>query len=114
QPLSLADAADNTKLVVVPLIDLEHCSVVPVRDLATAAHARGARLVVDATAGLGGIDLRVDDWRIDACTAAVDYCLGAPAGMSLVTYSDELEAQMCARSEPPPTSYLDLLQLQAY
>ena len=49
--------------------------------------ASGARLIVDATFGLGARELRVDDWGIDVCVAGVDYAIGAPAGMSLVTYS---------------------------
>ena len=46
--------------------------------------------------------------------AGVDYAVGAPSGMALVTYTPDVEALMHARTAPPPTSYLDLLQLQAY
>src|SRR6202030_964481 len=46
--------------------------------------------------------------------AGVDYAVGAPSGMALVTYSSDVEAMMHARTAPPPTSYLDLLQVQAY
>jgi aspartate aminotransferase-like enzyme len=63
---------------------------------------------------LAACELRVDDWQIDGCCAGVDYALGAPSGMALVTYSVKLEALMQARRAPPRTSYLDLLQLQAY
>lgn len=72
------------------------------------------RLVVDATLGLGACELRVDDWGIDVCVAGVDHAVGAPAGMTLVTYTSDIEACMAARTSPPRTSYLDLLQLQAY
>jgi aspartate aminotransferase-like enzyme len=34
--------------------------------------------------------------------------------MSLVTYSPKVQAHMESRAQPPTTSYLDLLQLQAY
>jgi aspartate aminotransferase-like enzyme len=64
--------------------------------------------------GLAACELRVDDWHVDACSAGVDFALGAPSGMALVTYSAAIEALMQARQSPPPTSYLDLLQLQAY
>src|SRR5579859_499609 len=85
-----------------------------VRELAAAAHAHGAKLVVEATPILGACELRVDDWGIDACVAGVDHAIGAPSGMALVTYSAEVEASMHARRAPPKTSYLDLLQLEAY
>jgi aspartate aminotransferase-like enzyme len=63
---------------------------------------------------LGACELRVDEWHVDGCTAGVDFALGAPSGMALVTYTPELESQMQTRRSPPRTSYLDLLQLQAY
>ncbi|HEV7663469.1 MAG TPA: aminotransferase class V-fold PLP-dependent enzyme [Chloroflexota bacterium] len=108
--------ADRTfvKLLVVPLIDLELGQLWPVANLATAAHVSGAKLLVDATLGLGAVEYRNDDWHIDACVAGADYAVGAPSGMTLVTYSADIEALLHARQTPPRTSYLDLLQLQAY
>jgi (S)-ureidoglycine-glyoxylate aminotransferase len=103
-----------TKLLIVPLVDSSLGTIMPVRDLAVACRTQGVKLVVEATHGLGGVELRVGDWGIDVCVAGVDYCLGAPSGMALVTYSAEVEATMHGRKTPPKTSYLDLLQLQAY
>lgn len=104
----------GTRLLVAPLVDPTSGRISPIADLASACHARGAQLIVDATLGLAACELRVDDWHIDACIAGVDFAVGAPSGMALVTYSSEIEALMLARQSPPPTSYLDLLQLQAY
>ena len=104
----------SPKLVVAPMFDPTSGELVDVRGLASACHARGATLVLDATLGLGSSELRVDDWRLDACVAGADGALGAPSGMALVTYSPRVEALMHARTAPPRTSYLDLLQLQAY
>jgi len=102
------------RLVAVPLVDTTTGCRVDVRNLGTQAHAQGARLIVEATSALGACELRVDDWRIDACVAGVDHAVGAPSGMTLVTYTSEVEALMQARAAPVKTSYLDLLQLQAY
>jgi (S)-ureidoglycine-glyoxylate aminotransferase len=104
----------GTKFLIVPHVDPGLGRSMPVRDLALACRTQGVKLVVEATFGLGGVELRVDDWGIDACVAGVDYCLGAPSGMALVTYSSGVEATMHARTTPPKTSYLDLQQLQAY
>jgi aspartate aminotransferase-like enzyme len=104
----------NVKLAVAPVIESTQGTLVDVRQFASAWHARGARVVVDATLGLAACELRVDDWGIDVCVAGADYAVGAPSGMALVTYSPEVEALMHARRNPPRTSYLDLLQLQAY
>jgi (S)-ureidoglycine-glyoxylate aminotransferase len=104
----------GTKFLVVPLVDPSLGTTMPVRDLALACRTQGVKLVVEATHGMGGVELRVADWGIDACVAGVDYCIGAPSGMALVTYNAEVEAAMHGRKTPPRTSYLDLLQLQAY
>src|SRR6202011_4533778 len=102
------------KLVVVQMVDASSARRLDVKAMAGECHARGAQLIVEATQALGAFELRVDDWGIDACVAGVDHALGAPSGMALVTYTPEIEAVMHARRNPPKTSYLDLLQLQAY
>jgi (S)-ureidoglycine-glyoxylate aminotransferase len=111
---SIDQLGQATKVLVVPLVDPTLGTSMPVRDLALACRTQRVKLVVDATLGLGGVELRVDEWGIDACVAGVDYCIGAPSGMALLTYSSDVEAVMHSRQTPPRTSYLDLLQLQAY
>jgi len=98
---------DGSRLVVAPAAG-------DVPSLAAAVHARGALLVLEATPVLGGGEVRVDDWAVDVCVAGVDHCLGGPSGLALVTYSEAVEAALRARRTPPPVSFLDLLQLQAY
>ncbi|GAC1322481.1 MAG: (S)-ureidoglycine--glyoxylate transaminase [Chloroflexota bacterium] len=112
--MTLDDLRPGVKLVAIPHIDPVTGHVTRVADVATAAHALGAKLIVDATLSLGAVDVRVDDWRVDVCLAGVEYALGAPAGMTLVTYSPAMETLLAARKTPPRTSYLDLRQLQAY
>jgi aspartate aminotransferase-like enzyme len=104
----------SPKLVVAPMFDPVSGKLTEIPELARACHARGAILVVDATFGLGACEVRVDEWHIDVSIAGGDYALGAPSGMTLVTYSADVEERMRARKQPPSTSYLDLLQLQAY
>jgi (S)-ureidoglycine-glyoxylate aminotransferase len=108
------EAAGGLKFLVVPFVDPTLGQVLPVRDLANAAHAKGVTVIVDATFGLAACELRVDDWAIDVCVAGVDHAIGAPPGMTLITYAADVEARLSARAAPPKTSYLDLVQLQAY
>ena len=104
----LKASSKDTKFMVVPFIDPWTGRLTDLEDLPN------GRVIVEATLGLGVHELRVDDWKIDVCVAGVDYAVGAPSGMALVTYSSEIEALMHERRTPPRTSYLDLLQLQAY
>ncbi len=111
EPVPPGDAA---ALMIVPLVDPFSATLFPVVDMAAHVHTRGGRLIVDATLGVGACELRVDEWAIDVCVAGADYGVGAPPGMSLVTYSAEVDSAMRRRTSPPRTSYLDLLQLRAY
>jgi aspartate aminotransferase-like enzyme len=100
--------------VVVPFVDPMLATRIELAGLAQDCHARGASLIVEATHGLAACELRVDEWGVDVAVAGVDHAVGAPAGMALVTYTPAVEAHMAARRAPPRTSYLDLVQLQAY
>jgi (S)-ureidoglycine-glyoxylate aminotransferase len=111
---TIEDLSKATMLIVVPYLDPSSGRIWPIETLAARCHELGAQILVDATLGLAACELRLDDWHVDACSAGVDYALGAPSGMALVTYTPDVEALMQARRTPPRTSYLDLLQLQAY
>jgi aspartate aminotransferase-like enzyme len=109
--LSADDLRDGGALLVVVPFGVQ---ALRLEELVQECHRHGARIVVDATFSLGARELRVDDWGIDVCVAGVDYAIGAPAGMSLVTYAPVVAELMRARHTPPSGNYLDLIQLQAY
>ncbi|GAA5159163.1 alanine--glyoxylate aminotransferase family protein [Pseudonocardia eucalypti] len=71
-------------------------------------------LLVDAVTALGGSELRVDDWKIDACYSASQKCLGAPPGLAPVTLSPRAVERMRNRSTPVRSFYLDLGLLHEY
>ena len=106
---SLDHVDQSTRLVVAPLVDPGTATRLDLEALPS-----GPIKVIEATHALAASELRVDEWRIDVCVAGADHGVGAPSGMALVTYSDEVEARMHSRKQPPRTSYLDLVQLQAY
>ena len=54
----------------------------PARELAAAAHAHGARTLVDAVTTLGGHELDMAAWKIDAVYSCAQKCIGAPSGLS--------------------------------
>jgi (S)-ureidoglycine-glyoxylate aminotransferase len=115
EPVSMDHLHESdVSLVVAPFVDPFTGTLLSVQKLATTAHANDAYLILEATGGLAACELRVDDWSVDVCVAGADYAVGAPSGMSLVTYSDAVASHLQRRAAPPPTSYLDLVQLQAY
>ena len=71
-------------------------------------------LVVDAVTSLGGIPLEVDGWRIDACYAATQKCLGVAPGLAPLTLSERARERIRTRSSPPQSWYLDLGLIERY
>ncbi|MFC4698403.1 pyridoxal-phosphate-dependent aminotransferase family protein [Enterococcus aquimarinus] len=83
--------------------------------------------VVDMVATYGGIELKVDDWKVDIAIAGTQKCVSVPSGMSLITYNDRVEKYIQPRYQKElglgsdeqseryvRSNYLDLTQLQRY
>lgn len=86
----------------------------PLEGLAELVHAKGALLLVDAVTSLGGHELRVDEWGIDAVYSGTQKCLSCPPGLSPVSFGDRALARMDARKTKPQSWYLDVSMLRKY
>ncbi len=84
------------------------------RGIAEAAHGVGALLVVDAVTSLGGQPLLVDDWAVDVCYSGSQKCLGAPSGLSPITFNSRAIERIKGRKEPVHSFYLDAILLSKY
>ncbi len=70
--------------------------------------------IVDAVTSLGGIELRVDDWGIDAIYSGTQKCLSAPPGLSPVSFNDAAMQRVKKRKQDPQSWFLDLNLLTGY
>jgi alanine-glyoxylate transaminase/serine-glyoxylate transaminase/serine-pyruvate transaminase len=70
--------------------------------------------IVDAVTSLGGIELCVDDWGIDAIYSGTQKCLSAPPGLSPVSFSDAAMEKVKSRNTPPQSWFLDMNLLTGY
>lgn len=86
----------------------------PLAGLADLVHARGALLAVDAVTSLGGHDVRMDEWGIDAIYSGTQKCLSCPPGLSPVSFGERALARMEARKTKPQSWYLDVSMLRKY
>jgi alanine-glyoxylate transaminase / serine-glyoxylate transaminase / serine-pyruvate transaminase len=82
--------------------------------LAELVHARGALLVVDAVTSLGGHPVGVDRNGIDVCYSGTQKCLGAPPGLSPITFSERALEQIRARKSKVQSWYLDMTMVEKY
>ncbi len=107
-------AHPGTKLLGIVHAETSTGAQQPLEEIARLCHAAGALLLVDAVTSLAGAELRVDDWRIDACYSGTQKCLSCPPGLSPVTFSPAAVASMDARKTRVANWYLDLSLIRNY
>jgi alanine-glyoxylate transaminase/serine-glyoxylate transaminase/serine-pyruvate transaminase len=56
-----------------------------IREIAEAAHASGALLILDTVTSLAGIPVAIDAWGVDVAYSASQKNLGAPSGLAPIT-----------------------------
>jgi alanine-glyoxylate transaminase/serine-glyoxylate transaminase/serine-pyruvate transaminase len=111
-PEALGRALDVSPVDLVGLVHAETSTgaLNPVERLAPIARERGALVLVDAVTSLGGHELDVSAWGIDACYSCTQKCLGGPSGLAPVVFGPRaLEHRVKCRS-----FYFDLHLLEDY
>jgi (S)-ureidoglycine---glyoxylate transaminase len=104
----------------------------PLKEIGVACREHDALLVVDAVATIGGTEVNVDEWLIDAAIGGTQKCLSIPSGMAPITYNKRVEQVISSRKKvekgiateddlhsyrnqkPITSNYFDLSQLQDY
>lgn len=86
----------------------------PIEQLNELRSIRDVLLVVDAVTSLGGIPVSVDRNGIDACYSCTQKAIGAPPGLSPVTFSARAEQKLKARKTACRDFYLDVALLEKY
>lgn len=86
----------------------------PVQAIGTALADTDTLFAVDCVTSLAGVDVRIDDWHVDAAYAGTQKCLSVPPGLSPVTFSDAAVERVRSRSSPVQSWYLDLTLLLGY
>ena len=117
EPDAVAKAlADHPKSKVLGIIHAETSTGAhqPLEDISKLVHDAGALLLVDTVTSLGGHEVKVDDWRIDACYAGTQKCLSCPPGLAPVTFSADAVAAMDKRTTKVQSWYLDMAMLRKY
>lgn len=70
--------------------------------------------IVDAVTSLGGIELEVDKWGIDAIYSGTQKCLSCVPGLSPVSFSDRAAEVIRSRSSKVQSWFLDLNLVMGY
>lgn len=102
----------------------------PLNGLAETCRESGTLIYVDATATLGGMPFKVDEWGLDAVSAGLQKCMSGPPGTSPITLSDRAakainrrkhieggirpSGYVAADGPPVRSNYLDVGMLMDY
>ena len=70
--------------------------------------------VVDAVTSLAGIELKVDEWGIDAIYSGTQKCLSCVPGLSPVSFSERAAKVIRERKTPVQSWFLDLNLVMGY
>lgn len=85
-----------------------------VEAISAIAHAHDALLLVDAVTSLGGSELRVDDWNIDAIYSGTQKCLSCTPGISPVSFSERAVEVITSRKTKVQSWFLDTNLVMGY
>lgn len=77
-----------------------------------ALKATDALLITDSVSGLGGLEIKFDEWNVDVALTSSQKCLMSPAGLSFVTLSEK--AWRSVEGSTFPKYYFDLKLARKY
>lgn len=102
----------------------------PIDKIGPACREQDVLCIVDAVASIGGTDVKVDEWQLDAVIGGTQKNLSVPSGMAPITYNDRVEKLISVRKKvergvatehdqvnvqhPIRSNYFDVTQLQDY
>lgn len=111
-PARMEEALRRSKADLVAVVHGETSTGVrnPVAEIAAIARRYDALTIVDAVTTLGAVPVDIGGWQVDAAYSCSQKGLGAPSGMSPVTFS----SRAVARRVPCRSFYLDLGLLEDY
>lgn len=108
--------AENTDVKALAFVHAETSTGVrsDAKALCQLARENGALAIVDAVTSLGGIEVDVDGWGIDAIYSGTQKCLSCPPGISPVSFSAKAVAAVQNRKTPVPSWFLDKNLVMGY
>jgi alanine-glyoxylate transaminase / serine-glyoxylate transaminase / serine-pyruvate transaminase len=117
EPAQIAEAlkaAKNPKLVAIVQAETSTGIHQPIEEIAEIAHRHGAMIAIDAVTSLACVPVEIDKWNIDACYSCTQKGIGAPPGLSPVTFSVRAMDAIHARKSKCRSWYFDVALIEHY
>ncbi len=84
------------------------------KTLCALAHEHGCLTLVDCVTSLGGIEVSIDDWGVDAAYSGTQKCLSCVPGLSPVTFSSRAVEVIRSRKTEVSSWFFDLNLVMGY
>ncbi len=86
----------------------------PMDEVVRLTREYGVMLLLDTVTSLGGVEVKMDDWGVDAAYSCSQKCIGCPPGVAPVSFSDRAVEAARNRQHPVRSWYLDITLLEKY
>ncbi len=116
-PEQVAEAIERSgpfKLVGIVHAETSTGAAQPIKPIGEVVRQAGSLLLVDTVTSLGGMEVNVDGWGIDACYSGTQKCLSCPPGLAPVTFSSAAEKVISERKTKVRSWYLDMNMVRQY
>ncbi|NRD75769.1 alanine--glyoxylate aminotransferase family protein [Shewanella sp. VB17] len=120
EPVSVADveaaliAHPDTKFLAFVHAETSTGALSDAKRLCALAKQHQCLSIVDAVTSVGGVELKVDEWGIDAIYAGSQKCLSCVPGLSPVSFSPAAVDKIKARTTPVQSWFLDQTLVMGY
>ncbi len=117
-PDTVAEALGKKKYKIVSMVHAETSTGVcnPAEEVGelVASRGDGAFYLLDTVTSLGGIEVDVDGWRVDAVYSGTQKCLSCPPGLAPVSFGQRAVDSIMNRRTKVPNWYLDMSMVANY
>ena len=86
----------------------------PLTDIVKIVKDAGALMMLDCVTSLGGVEVTLDAWGIDAAFSGTQKCLSCPPGLAPLSFNENAVAKLNSRKGKVPSWYLDLTMVGDY
>ena len=86
----------------------------PVDDIGNLVKDTNSLFLVDTVTSLGGMNVSMDEWHIDALYSGTQKCLSCPPGLAPISFSEKAINKLTSRKSNVPNWYLDLSMIIKY
>jgi alanine-glyoxylate transaminase/serine-glyoxylate transaminase/serine-pyruvate transaminase len=70
--------------------------------------------MLDTVTSICGVPIQLDEWKVDACYAGTQKCMGCPPGVAPLTFGARALEKLGSRKEKVKNWYLDMSMIQKY